>query len=327
MATVRVIARPRIHVGLVDLGHASSRSFCGIGFAVNARPTVWRVEDNTETLLFGTEGLDAEAKQDLVQLAARLTAVCEERSFTATLESVADQHIGLGTKTTMCLSLISAVNALKNLQLDAASMIALSSRGGASGIGVNLFFDGGIIWDGGHPQRGHGPLMPSGGQSPTNRPPKLSRWSFPDSWEVALMLPAGMRANGEYERRFFQGNTPTPKIEALETMAVMYHAIVPAMVTLDTSLLREGLGKLHNVGFKKLEVQNQAKATQAALTHLFQRTKIPVGMSSMGPLLYAIISKADNSAVQILIKACREAKVNFLGVFDGWNSAHEIKAL
>src|ERR1700757_3766685 len=105
MSTVRVIARPRIHMGLVDLSGASLRSYAGVGFAIDGQFTAWRLEDSAETKIHGIERLDEEAKRDLESLKMRLRPLCSTGGYTATLENVADQHIGLGTKTTLCMTL------------------------------------------------------------------------------------------------------------------------------------------------------------------------------------------------------------------------------
>jgi len=327
MNTVRVIARPRIHTGLVDLSGTSLRSYGGVGFAVNGMPTIWRVQHNPTTKLEGIEHLDANAKRDLTDLKARLEPLCRDGGYSATLEEIATQHIGLGTKTTLCISLVSAVNALKGLNLSPSEMTALSGRGGASGIGVNLFFSGGVVWDGGHPRRADRQFLPSGAQSPISRSPLLARWTFPATWRMALMLPRGRIANGEYERVFFEQNTPLPKLEVLETMAVMYHGVIPGIVTHDTGLLREALLELHKVGFKKRELIGQSEETKAALSYLQTNTSFPIGMSSMGPLIYAIVMEGDLAANQFLRNACTMHGLTFFDTFEAWNSAHEILEL
>jgi beta-ribofuranosylaminobenzene 5'-phosphate synthase len=324
MHLVRVISRPRIHIGLVDLSGASLRSYGGVGFAINALPTIWSVRESETTELHGIENLDDDAKRDLAYLKERLEPFCAGSGYHATLEGVAQQHIGLGTKTTICMSLITAVNGLKNLNLSKPNMISLSGRGGASGVGINLFFTGGLIWDGGHKHRAGQPFLPSGAQSPHMHPPLLARWMFPERWRTALMLPKGRLANGQYEKQFFQQNTPVPRLETLETMAIMYHGIVPGFVTQDAELLREALRDLHKVGFKKRELFGQPEETRNELNYLQANTNFPVGMSSMGPLLYAIVPKDDATADGFLMNVCATHGLKFLGVYDAWNSDCEL---
>jgi beta-ribofuranosylaminobenzene 5'-phosphate synthase len=156
-------------------------------------------------------------------------------------------------------------------------------------------------------------------------PPLLGRWTFADKWRVALMLPAGVRANGAYERRFFEENTPLPRIEVLETMAIMYHGIVPSFVTQNYDDLKRSLIELHKVGFKKREVNGQSELVQKCLAYLHTNCPFPVGMSSMGPLLYAIVENDDSNAETFLRTMSREFGIQFIGTFNGWNSPHEVQ--
>jgi beta-ribofuranosylaminobenzene 5'-phosphate synthase len=322
---VRILARPRIHIGLVDLGMASLRSYGGLGFAVNGIPTIWRVEHARSTVLCGLERLDQRAQTELSSLAKRVADRCRSNGFCATLEQVADQHVGLGTKTSLSLALISAVDVLNGLGMSTSEILTLSNRGGASGAGVNLFSCGGIVWDGGHRATREQVFLPSGSQEPIEPPPVLGRWEFPHAWRIALMLPRGKLANGEYEREFFRKNTPLPKAEVLETMAIMYHGVIPAFVTHDATTLRSALVELHRIGFKHREVAAQSEETRAALTRLQLESDLPVGMSSMGPMIYAILPADDPTADCYTRRFSRDNNIRFLGIFEGYNKPHEIQ--
>ena len=123
LAEIRVVARPRIHIGLVDLSGASHRSYGGVGFAVNGKPTIWKVRHHNTSVMAGIEHLDADAKRDLASIEFHLAEMCRDGGYSAQLEEIADQHIGLGTKTTLCMALISAVSALKNFGLTRTDVV------------------------------------------------------------------------------------------------------------------------------------------------------------------------------------------------------------
>jgi beta-ribofuranosylaminobenzene 5'-phosphate synthase len=141
------------------------------------------------------------------------------------------------------------------------------------------------------------------------------------------MLPNGTAASGEYERTFFRDNTPLPDIEVLETMSLMYHGVIPAIATRDLDCLSRALGELHKVGFKKRELAAQTDQVRAMLTSLWNFQGIPAGMSSMGPLLYAIIHRDDKASVLDLKRACAAHRVTFLDAVDAWNLGHELSQL
>jgi beta-ribofuranosylaminobenzene 5'-phosphate synthase len=138
------------------------------------------------------------------------------------------------------------------------------------------------------------------------------------------MLPRGRLANGVYEREFFRQNTPIPEIEAYRTMALMYHGVVPAISMGDLHALSSAINSLQHVGFKKREVAGQGRSVEALLTALQEETGLPVGMSSMGPLLYALLDKSDHQGLSALSKVCERFNAEFLGTCSGWNSPREV---
>lgn len=117
MTSVRVVACPRIHMGLVDVGEASRRSYGGIGFSIAGKQTIWRARHDKRVRLSGISHLDVPARQDLENVVSRLSRTTEGAGFCAHLEQVAEQHVGFGTKTSLCLSLIAAISALHNSNL------------------------------------------------------------------------------------------------------------------------------------------------------------------------------------------------------------------
>ncbi len=323
--TIRAIARPRVHVGLIDLGDASPRAYCGVGFSVGGISTTWSVSRAAQTRLIQTERLDTDARNDLEEITRQLSLRSLGLPFEAELESAPQQHIGLGSKTTLCLCLIAAVNELNQLSLSQNEMQHISGRAGASGVGANLFFSGGVVWDGGHARRALATYAPSSAQRPAAIPPLLSRWLFPQKWRIALLLPLGVKANGAYEKAFFAQHTPLPKSEILETMCVMYHGVVPGFALEDIGTLGDALQELHKFGFKKKELDGQSPATRSTLELLHTSREICSGMSSMGPLLYSIFDAGNKGAEKFIRQACIARDADFLGVFEGWNTAHEVR--
>jgi predicted sugar kinase len=93
------------------------RCYGGVGFSLNCMPTIWRVQNDARSTLTGILSLDREAQEDLTKIAQELDTFAQDVGFHAVLDSCADQHVGLGTKTSLCMGLIAAVNILKNLDL------------------------------------------------------------------------------------------------------------------------------------------------------------------------------------------------------------------
>jgi beta-ribofuranosylaminobenzene 5'-phosphate synthase len=321
----RVIARPRIHTGLIDLAGISARSFCGVGFSISAPQTVWLVENSRQIQLSGISHLDESARQDIDKI-VNVLKVRVRGGFSATLETGPRQHIGLGTKTSLLLSLIAAIAKLKKLNLSNSEIQRLSGRGGASGVGINLFFCGGIVWDGGHPVDEGLSFSPSSVSPATETPPLLARWTFPDQWLVGLILPDRATFSGEKELAFFKATTPIAADQTLKTMSAVYHGLIPAFVLADIGLLKNSLQEIHSVGFKQKELHAQTSKTVGALETIQSLPRVAAGMSSLGPLLYCIFQKDDFKSRTEIETISREIGADFLGEFSGCNGGFEVQS-
>lgn len=321
----RVHARPRIHTGLVDLAGASDRSFCGVGFSISGPSTTWHIEEAGDVRLNGISHLDRLALNDIERAIKNLKAISVS-GFSATLESSPSQHVGLGTKTSLLLSLITAINRLKGLCLSTAEIQQLSGRGGASGVGINLFFCGGVIWDGGHAATGNSVFVPSGIANRRELPPLIARWSFPDHWMVGLVLPDSSTFSGEKEAAFFREKTPIPSDQALLTMSAIYHGVIPGFAMSDLDLLKRALGKVHLTGLKREELHAQTGKTIDTFQRIQSLPRVAAGLSSLGPLIYCIFERCDIESREALESLARQTGAKFMGVFSGCNSGFEVEA-
>jgi beta-ribofuranosylaminobenzene 5'-phosphate synthase len=223
--------------------------------------------------------------------------------------------------------LLEAINKSHSLGLNLNDLVKLSGRGGASGVGVYLFDQGGIVWDGGHASAQLGSLMPSSDQMPQAMPPLLGRWNFPGSWRVCLCLPPDPPISGDDERAFFGASTPIPANEAYETIATVCHDLIPAFALEDLVGLRLGLKRMRQVGFKKREVENRSEVTRGLLARLDTLDSCACGMSSLGPLVYAIVEADDERTQTEIAVVAREVGAEFYGPFNGWNSGRTIREL
>jgi beta-ribofuranosylaminobenzene 5'-phosphate synthase len=321
---MKVIGYPRIHVGLADMGFASPRSFGGIGFAIEHSPTMIDFSFRDDFAIEGTKGLDQAGKRDLHHILDHLSGIRGARPFHASIVSHALQHQGFGSKTSLALSLITGANELCRLGLTRNQMQKLSGRGGASGVGIHSFFEGGVICDGGHraasPDRG---LSPSSARAAGEVPPRLARLEFPSEWLVILLLGTAPVLSGDDEVDFFRKNAPVERHEALETIACLYHGVLPAFALKDDRSLAISLAYLHARGFKMRELERCDDATRRCFKALSDQG-FPVGLSSVGPLLYVIVRKGDQDAANCVLAAASAARVELLATAAGWNSGYQI---
>jgi beta-ribofuranosylaminobenzene 5'-phosphate synthase len=187
--SIRVIAGSRIHIALADMGFASPRAFGGVGFMLENVAADIELQRATATSLVGANDLDEACQNDLAALLTTL-ATAHDQPVKAIVRDHAPQHVGLGTKTALKLSIISAYQRLAGSPRDRTAEQSLSGRGGASGIGIHGFYVGGVLWDAGRANDQIDRLLPSGAGPATSLPLLMFRQPFPASWRVGLCLPS-----------------------------------------------------------------------------------------------------------------------------------------
>lgn len=320
---MHIVARPRIHVSLADMGFASLRAFGGIGFSIERPLTVFQFEQCNELELHGLEVLDEEGRADLTQVIKRMTIDRGELHFRAQLKEAPLQHVGFGSKTTLSLALIAGVNAFMSIGWSIEQMQRLSGRGAASGVGIHSFFSGGVIWDVGHRAAAGKPLLPSGSTTVTGIPPLATRIPFPDAWRVLLVLPGERPMTGAEEIEFFVENAPVPEEQALSTMAALYHGVLPAILLSDYGALASALAEVHRVGFKARELGRWSPHLQMVLAAL-AKSGFAVGLSSVGPLIYAILPDDDPIALDKVRGVCAGMTIRMVTMVRGWNAGYEV---
>lgn len=323
MEYFQVVARPRIHVGLIDMGNVTRRAYGSVGFAFDGPTTVWEVEPNKGVVLDGLDDLDDRAKDDLRSATQRICVAQSLPGVRATLRQFAPQHAGYGAKTSMLLALLAGVDAAYACGLNQIELQKLTRRGGASGVGCHSFFHGGVIWDGGHDSE-HVPILtPSAASRRDAPPPLMGRWMFPQDWRVSIFMPPELAIDGDEESRFFAKNTPTSPDETHRAMAAVYHGILPAFASSDFPLLRAALRDLHESTFKARELSLRSERTASLMADLAGQGAA-VGMSSLGPLVYAIMPSASADDAR-LTQTATDHCADFIGTSIGWNEGRQIE--
>lgn len=321
---MHIVARPRIHVSLADMGFVSLRAFGGVGFSIEQPLTVFQFEPHGGAEIHGLEVLDDEGQADLAQVIERIKRSQPELRFRAILKTAPPQHAGFGSKTTLSLALIAGVNCFNSIGWSVEQMQRLSGRGAASGVGVHSFFNGGVIWDVGHRADVTKQLLPSGSTTVAEIPPLATRIQFPEGWRVVLVLPSERRMTGQEEIKFFRENAPVSKPEALATISALYHGVLPALLLADYEALSSALAEIHRIGFKARELGFWSVPLQRAVISLFQEG-FAAGLSSVGPLIYCVLPNDDPNAVERVRSICSHLKTQIVSAVRGWNSGYEVR--
>jgi beta-ribofuranosylaminobenzene 5'-phosphate synthase len=312
--TTRIVAASRLHAGLLDLGNATPRRYGGVGFMIN-RPGVTVTVSRSRSWDFTTQvPLDMRARHQMLGLLQRVARLTRRAAARVQVNSIGPQHVGLGTKTGLMLAALVALNRELDLGWGRTAIQEISGRGGTSGIGIHGFFLGGLIADAGHRNSIDMGFAPSGSTRRTELPLLIQRVSIPSDWRFMLLLPPGRLHSGEDEALFFRNNTPLPRRDVLEAIAITYHGIIPAVTARDLRQLRQALVSMHSLGFKARELRTQPSNVRALYRTLLAIPGVAVGMSSMGPLIYAVSRVNDIPSLSALRQIASDRDVNCLGL-------------
>ena len=129
---------------------------------------------------------------------------------------------------------------------------------------------------------------------------------------------------GPEEIKFFVKNAPVPKVEALSTMAALYHGVLPAFLLGDYSALASALAEVHRLGFKARELGRWSPNLQMAVAALSENG-FAVGLSSVGPLIYVILPDDDPVSIDKVRAICAGLTTRMTTVVRGWNSGYEVR--
>ena len=297
MRSVTVRAAARAHIGLIDLAFATGRAYGGAGFAISGPETIVSAVRARKSHMHAEVDLDSRDVADLIDCLERLSARYPTIRSEVVVKQAPPSHSGFGSKTSLLLAAITASSTASTVGLLPEEIQLLSRRGGASGIGIHSFFRGGFIIDAGHKVDDIASLMPSSARLPCSVPPVAFHKQMPSHWVVTLALPRGIMTNGRNEQEFFERETPLPREEVLETLALIYHGVLPSIVTEDLNSFAHAITALQRIGFKAREIATQPPGGADLIRNLDSPCRV-VGMSSMGPLIYIIDKRGHSDTVR-----------------------------
>lgn len=321
-----VTAFPRIHIGLLDVSHATARRYGGAGVMLDWPTTVVAARPSSHDEILGLDRLDLSAQDDLLQVLSCLRSDHGAPSLHMEISRSTPQHIGLGSKTALILATIVAAARACHIEISQEQIQRLSGRGGVSGIGLHGFFQGGLLVDGGHMQDSS-PHLPSRNTHSEHLPPLVLRAALDRSWHFFLILPKGRAYFDGAEIELFRTHAPIPAADSLSALALMYHGVLPAFLANNLPLLRDALKSFRQTGFKRREVESQSVATSQTLDALEAVDGLAVGMSSVGPLLFAITNLPLDTVEPAVRAVCIQTDAELLAICPARNHGHVVEQI
>lgn len=276
--------------------HAESiRVNGGIGFSISSpNLEIKTVESGLISVSdHRTHGLGILAEKRLVEI---LGTIKEElnlrKSVSIEISGEAYAHHSFGTGTAIRLASIEGLLKLNSITLSDDELVALSGRGGTSGIGINTYFNGGLVLDLGTNNNGEA-FKPSS-QSQNHKEPLLFQQLAMPEWDIGVCIPQHIPPLSEQqEKEFFDKTCPIPESEAHKAM---YHAVAgvyAAAKEVDKPAFESSIKALQKCAWKKAERNEHGKPLADLEDRLYQFGATTVGMSSLGPSLFFFTEDMD----------------------------------
>lgn len=288
-ASIRIAVNPRIHVGLISMHGSSPRRNGGIGFALSGpqaeltftRSDAFEITDHRERPL-----RDAEIVRLLHVLSAAKAELCLDAACAVDISGVLATHVGMGSGTAIRLACIEALLAQNGVDRSREEIVRLSERGGTSGIGINTYFDGGLILDLGVRNDGAG-YAPSGLTRPKALPSSLPPLALPD-WEICLFVPRSIPAKSqEEEAEFFQRVLPLAPDASYRACYEALFGVYASIREQDAMAFAAAIERMQDTEWKNREWQEYGSNLIELRDRIRSMGSGYIGMSSLGPMLFA----------------------------------------
>jgi beta-ribofuranosylaminobenzene 5'-phosphate synthase len=297
--SVCICVQPRIHLGLLSMHGGAPRLNGGVGFAVDqptarievAEASHLSVQDNRQVPMAPCELTQLSRCVEAFALKHRLSA-CAEIRITGDMLT----HVGMGSATGLRLGAIEALAILNNFVAVRQVLVAASERGGTSGIGINSYFDGGLLCDLGRPNDGQR-FVPSSTAWATRLPFALPPVAMP-GWPLLLCIPRWIRPKTQQEEiAFFERTTPLPAPASFEASYVALFEIYAAAAESDYSAFCRGVMRMQQTAWKRAERGQYGDRFETLAATLEEAGADCVGMSSLGPMLFCFAPPAGISGI------------------------------
>jgi beta-ribofuranosylaminobenzene 5'-phosphate synthase len=305
MRALRYEVPSRIAINLYDMNGDIGRVDGGMGFSLANPLLVFEARQSKSDVLEASCELGQEMRDSIKWATSMLKQKYDLGGLTLEIKSSIPEHSGFGSKTATLLSVGHAYGSIYGAEFDFRKLALDLKRGGTSGIGVNIIDEGGFILDGGHSTRYKKEFLPSSAVKNVILAPLLGRYRMPD-WDVLIAVPDLERVYGPVEVAAFKKICPVP-VQAVERLArITLSQMLPAVYEGDLETFCEGINKIQETPWKRGEIELYGNKVRDLMSYIQENGAKGVGMSSMGPAIYAFGGNLEN-----ILKLLNESKNNF----------------
>lgn len=303
---LRIKVFPRIHISLIGMNNDGYRLNGGVGFSI-ATPTLdisFEPSDSIDVIDKRNQGF---TQKELDRLKKHLgNAIMNDKfdiAFRCIIhDNMLQSHVGFGSNSMVYLACVEALFILNGYSYTDNDVVALSGRGGTSGIGINTYFKGGFIFDVGISNLGQRSLGPSSVfmDKVGDKPLLLKSITLPE-WQIGICIPSIKHKTEEEEKSFFQKNCPINKGAVEKILYEAVYGITSSLMEDNFNVFCQSINAIQHTKWKLLERVLYGKKLLTAESIIRNAGAICVGMSSLGPLLYFFGNDIDKIVEKVKV--------------------------
>lgn len=315
---LKIKAFPRIHISLIGMNDDGYRLNGGIGFSI-ASPTLDVSFESFESIDVIDRRDNGFTQEELARLKNHLDNVMIKEKFKTGLRCViydgmVQSHVGFGSNSMIYLSCVEALLVQNQREYNEQDVVALSGRGGTSGIGINTFFRGGFVFDAGIPNHEQRTLAPSSSfiDKVGDNPLLMKSMTLPE-WHLGICIPPIEHKSEEEESDFFQKNCPINKGAVEKILYEAVYGITSSLMEEDFDTFCQSINAIQQTKWKALERNLYGNELIIAESIIRRAGAQCVGMSSLGPLFYFFGNDIDDIVrkVKMEVPSCICLKTTF----------------
>ncbi|WP_159880394.1 beta-ribofuranosylaminobenzene 5'-phosphate synthase family protein [Aquitalea denitrificans] len=290
---LKILAPARVHLSLIDMSESGYRKNGSIGFAISRKNILLIAKKSIDTKL-DKIAVKINEQNTLEQLKLIIRNTIQKFNLKYSIEiehiEIPYQHMGFGSGTSLRLSVLEALFILNDYFPSKIELMQASGRGGASGIGINTYFNGGFVFDLGVKKNNEIKFQSSDEIIyPEELPIVLKRINMP-MWNMAILVPNDVSPiTLENERLFFSKNTPQSQDDVNE---ITYHALfgtTASIIDNDYNYFCKSINSIQQCSWKKAEVALHGDSLGKYIHYLKDIISCDaIAMSSFGPNLLII---------------------------------------
>tara|TARA_R110002051_G_scaffold74446_2_gene135493 strand:+ start:9066 stop:9998 length:933 start_codon:yes stop_codon:yes gene_type:complete len=267
----------------------------GVGFSTKGPPATLIIE-RAEEFCFRDERKVPFSNYEVEQLSSILSSVQKDRNLPSAISVTATgnlgTHVGLGSGTSIRLACLEGLFILNSTHAKREELVRHSRRGGTSGIGINAYFDGGLIFDLGVRNESN-VFLPSSAANSDNIPSTLPPLHMPD-WHLGICIPRTVSYKSQDDEiSFFRRTAPINSQGSFEAAYYALFGVYAAVLESDYERFCRAISAIQNVTWKRLERSEYGNELRRIESDIGRFNVDCIGMSSLGPALFFFGSKSS----------------------------------